>query len=81
MFKKIFKAATVFTLLVGCYLGYVQVFALVVREMTTVRRGRAEGPFLPLKDFELPARVDETRQRCDATRPLGHKTRPELPLL
>ena len=36
--KKIFKAVTAFTLLVGCYLGYVQVFALVVGQLTTVRR-------------------------------------------
>ena len=28
VFKKIFKAVTMFALLVGCYFGYVQVFAL-----------------------------------------------------
>jgi hypothetical protein len=36
--KKIFKAVTVFCLLVGCYFGYVQVFAIVVHQMTSVRR-------------------------------------------
>ena len=44
--KKIFKAGTAFTLLVGCYFGYVQVFALVVGQLTTVRRAgnRASAP-------------------------------------
>jgi hypothetical protein len=41
VFKKIFKAATVFSLLVGCYLGYVQVFAIVVSHMTTTRRTKS----------------------------------------
>ena len=35
--KKIFKAATVFSLLVGCHLGYLQLFAIVVYHMTTTR--------------------------------------------
>ena len=39
--KKIFKAVAVFSLLVGCYLGYVQVFAIVVSHMTTTRRTKA----------------------------------------
>ena len=34
--KKIFKAVTAFTLLVGCYLGYVQVFGSWCA-MTTTR--------------------------------------------
>ena len=38
MLKKTFKAVTVFCLLVGCYFGYVQVFAIVVRQMMNVRR-------------------------------------------
>ena len=33
--KKFFKAVTAFTLLVACYFGYVQVFALVVGQLTT----------------------------------------------
>ncbi len=38
MLKKTFKAVTVFCLLVGCYFGYVQVFAIVVHQMMNVRR-------------------------------------------
>ncbi len=38
MLKKTFKAVTVFCLLVGCYFGYIQVFAIVVRQMMNVRR-------------------------------------------
>jgi hypothetical protein len=40
--KKTFKAVTVFCLLVGCYFGYVQVFAILVRQMTSIRR--TKGP-------------------------------------
>ena len=68
MFKKIFKAATVFTLLVGCYLGYVQVFALVVRQMTTVPAA-PEGPLL------YPQRLEsllESMKRAKDVMPPGH---------
>ena len=37
MLKKIFKAAMAFTLLVGCYFGYIHVFAVVVQQLTTSR--------------------------------------------
>ncbi len=42
MLKKPLKALTAFCLLVGCYLGYVQVFGIVVRQMTTTRRTTIE---------------------------------------
>ena len=35
--KKILKAVTAFTLLVGCYYGYVHVFAIAVSQWTTTR--------------------------------------------
>ena len=53
MLKKIFKAVTAFILLIGCYLGYAQVFAvLVVRQLTTVRRPETE---LPRHELEIQA--------------------------
>ena len=38
MLKKIFKAVTAFILLVGCYLGYVRAFAVVVEQFRASRR-------------------------------------------
>ena len=70
MFKKIFKAATAFTLLVGCYLGYAQVFALVVGQLTTVRRPEI---VLQHRRLEIQARFDQTRQSRDASWPLGNQ--------
>jgi len=35
--KKLLKAATVLTLLVGCYLGYVRVFAILVEQLRATR--------------------------------------------
>ncbi len=69
MFKKIFKAATVFTLLVGCYLGYVQVFALVVRQMTTARRDRAEITLFANHDSNS---LLESMKRAKDVMPPGH---------
>ena len=37
MFKKLLKAGTTFTLLLGCYLGYGRAFELVVRQFKTER--------------------------------------------
>ena len=48
MLKKTFKAVTAFSLLVGCYLGYVQVFAVVVRVMTTTRRTAHDRNLSPM---------------------------------
>ncbi|MFI5455416.1 MAG: hypothetical protein ACHRXM_08180 [Isosphaerales bacterium] len=38
MLKKILKAVTMFTLLVGCYFGYVRVFAVLVEQFRATRR-------------------------------------------
>ena len=38
MLKKLFKALTTLTLLVGCYFGYVHVFAIVVEQLSAVKR-------------------------------------------
>ncbi len=38
MLKKLFKAVTALTLLVGCYFGYVHVFAIVVEQFRAIRR-------------------------------------------
>ena len=38
MLKKLFKAVTTLTLLVGCYFGYVHVFAIVVEQFRAIRR-------------------------------------------
>ena len=46
MLKKIFKAVTAFTILVGCYLGYVHVFAVAVRQWTIT--------LAPSERIELP---------------------------
>ena len=71
MLKKIFKAVTAFTLLVGCYFGYVQVFAIVVRQLTTVRR--AQKSCFTHRDSRFEARIDQARQGRDASRPLGNQ--------
>ena len=57
--KKIFKAMTAFTLLVGCYFGYVHVFAVVVRQMTATRR-RRPGRNLAYQRLALEARFDRS---------------------
>ena len=38
MLKKLFKALTTLTLLVGCYFGYVHVFAIVVEQFRAIKR-------------------------------------------
>ena len=38
MFKKLLKLVTVFSLLLGCYLGYVRAFSIVVAHLTAARR-------------------------------------------
>lgn len=38
MFKKLLKLATTFTLLLGCYLGYVRAFTVVVAHLTAARK-------------------------------------------
>ena len=38
MLKKLFKSLTTLTLLVGCYFGYVHVFAIVVEQLKAVKR-------------------------------------------
>src|SRR5258708_3287950 len=71
--KKIFKAVTAFILLIGCYFGYSQVFALVVRQLTTVRRPETE---LPRHDSK--SKLDSI-QRAKAVMPPGHwATRSDL---
>jgi hypothetical protein len=64
--KKIFKAATAFTLLVGCYLGYAQVFALVVVQLTTVPR-----PEIVLQHRDSRSKQDSIK-RAKAVMPSGH---------
>lgn len=54
MFKKIFKAATVFSMLVGCYLGYMQLFAIVVQQMTTTHH--TKGPTEPWEPKDSDSR-------------------------
>jgi hypothetical protein len=36
--KKLFKALTTLTLLVGCYFGYVRIFAIVVEQLKAIKR-------------------------------------------
>ena len=38
MFKKLFKALTTLSLLVGCYFGYVHAFAIVVEQLRAIKR-------------------------------------------
>ena len=38
MLKKLFKSLTTLTLLVGCYFGYVHVFAIIVEQLKAVKR-------------------------------------------
>ena len=68
MLKKTFKAVTAFSLLVGCYLGYVQVFAVVVRVMTTTRRTAHDREFVP-KDSDSKRKSIELAK---AVMPRGH---------
>ena len=44
--KKFFKAVTTFTLLVGCYFGYVHVFAIVVEQLKATAH-RQQSIFVP----------------------------------
>ena len=37
MLKKLFKSLTTLTLLVGCYFGYVHVFAIVVEQLKAIK--------------------------------------------
>ena len=64
MLKKTFKAVTAFSLLVGCYFGYVQVFAIVVRQMTTSRRSQVD-----------PDDLDPPRLGFEACSPFGSPRR------
>ena len=75
MLKKIFKAVTVFSLLVGCYFGYVQVFAIVVRQMTTTRR--TKGPDVWIH-HDSDSKLESIRL-AKAVMPPGHwSTRDDL---
>ena len=65
MLKKTFKAVTAFSLLVGCYLGYVQVFAVVVRVMTTTRRTAHDREFCP-QGLGFETRIHRARQGSNA---------------
>src|SRR5262249_32987749 len=72
--KKIFKTTTVFILLVGCYFGYEQTFALVVRQLTTVRRADHEI----WNNRPSKSKLDSIR-RAKAIMPSGHwATRSDL---
>ena len=71
MLKKIFKAVTAFTLLVGCYFGYVQVFAIVVRQMTTVRAPR--HPTSGSTTIPTRSELDPAAKGSNATWPLEHQ--------
>lgn len=53
MLKKTLKAVTAFALLVGCYLGYVQVFAVAVHYMTTTHRSEEPLPVHRDSDSKL----------------------------
>ncbi len=69
MFKKIFKAATVFSMLVGCYLGYVQLFAIVVHQMTTTHH--TTGPTEPWEPKDS-ASLKRSIELAKEVMPPGH---------
>jgi hypothetical protein len=64
--KKILKALTAFILLVGCYLGYSQVFILVVQQLTIVRR-----PEVGFHRHESNSKLDSIK-RAKTVMPPGH---------
>jgi hypothetical protein len=66
--KKTFKAVTVFCLLVGCYFGYVQVFAILVRQMTSVRRTKSPDIWIRHDSDSKRASI----RLAKATMPPGH---------
>ncbi len=68
MLKKTFKAVTVFCLLVGCYFSYVQVFAILVRQMTSIRRTKEPDLWIPVDSDSKRASIRLAR----SVMPPGH---------
>ncbi len=55
MFKKLLKLVMMFALLLGCYLGYVRAFSMVVERLTAAR-----------KVAEIPFTVKDSRSKREA---------------
>src|SRR5262249_54436623 len=57
MFKKLLKAAATFTLLLGCYFGYVRAFAILVQQLRTAR---------PTEDFSFTLHPYKSKEKAAA---------------
>ena len=62
MLKKLFKALTTLTLLVGCYFGYVHVFAIVVEQLRAIKR--TDSSAFRDSRLEIEAGIDPLRQEA-----------------
>ena len=69
MLKKLFKALTTLTLLVGCYFGYVHVFAIVVEQLQAIKR--TDNLRFPDSRLEVKAGLDPLRHGSMRARSLG----------
>ena len=79
MFKKLLKLVTVFSLLLGCYLGYVRAFSIVVAHLTAARKIDEIG--FTTHDSKLQARGDRCGPGGVRARPLDHQRDTATPLL